>query len=73
MTVTEAHVDEVQQTDSPQISHLIAKKDWHKAYILGSAIQALCGKVWVPSRDPEKYPLCEMCADLYEKMFGKRP
>src|SRR5699024_12605629 len=26
----------------------------------------LCGKVWVAGRDPEKYPVCPECKELYE-------
>lgn len=29
---------------------------------------ALCGKVWVPGRDPKKYPVCPMCKEIYESM-----
>ena len=27
---------------------------------------ALCGKVWVPGRDPNKFPVCPMCKEIYE-------
>ena len=27
---------------------------------------ALCGKVWVPSRDPKRFPLCPECKRLYD-------
>ena len=32
--------------------------------INSSAVQALCGKVWVPGRDPQKYPLCPTCREI---------
>jgi hypothetical protein len=31
-------------------------------------VRALCGKVWVPGRDPKKYPLCPTCKDIAESM-----
>jgi hypothetical protein len=31
---------------------------------------ALCGKVWVPGRDPEKFPVCPECKAIYD---GMRP
>lgn len=34
------------------------------AYIEGTPVEALCGKVWVPSRDPKRYPVCETCLDV---------
>ena len=27
---------------------------------------ALCGKVWVPGRDPNKFPVCPTCKEIYE-------
>jgi hypothetical protein len=32
----------------------------------GTAVRALCGKVWVPGRDPKKYPLCPTCKEIAE-------
>lgn len=32
----------------------------------GTAVRALCGKVWVPSRDPRRYPLCPTCREIAE-------
>lgn len=29
-----------------------------------SPVRALCGKVWVPGRDPQKYPLCPTCREI---------
>jgi hypothetical protein len=31
---------------------------------------ALCGKVWVPGRDPKKFPVCPVCKEIYD---GLRP
>ena len=32
----------------------------------GTAVRALCGKVWVPGRDPRRYPLCPTCKEIAE-------
>lgn len=32
--------------------------------INASPVRALCGKVWVPGRDPQKYPLCPTCKEI---------
>ena len=32
----------------------------------GTAVRALCGKVWVPSRDPKRYPMCPTCREIAE-------
>jgi len=36
------------------------------ARIEGTPIEALCGHVWVPARDPQKLPMCQKCKDVYE-------
>lgn len=37
----------------------------------GTPVVALCGKVWVPGRDPKKYPVCPMCKEIFESLGDK--
>ena len=37
-----------------------------EARINGTPVEALCGFVWVPSRDPKQLPVCEECKGIYE-------
>ena len=37
-----------------------------EAYITGSKVTALCGKTWVPTRDPNNYPICPTCKSILE-------
>jgi hypothetical protein len=37
-----------------------------EARVMGTPLEALCGHVWVPSRDPKSLPLCEECKNIYE-------
>lgn len=39
----------------------------------GTAVRALCGKVWVPGRDPRKYALCPTCREIAEAQGWKVP
>lgn len=39
----------------------------------GTAVKALCGKIWVPSRDPKRYPLCPTCKEIAESLGWKVP
>lgn len=32
-----------------------------QAMVNGTPVTAICGYVWVPSRDPGKHPLCDRC------------
>lgn len=70
-TITEtAHV---LQTGKPANAHIVktdpgesAAAKVLEARIYGTPIEALCGHVWVPSRDPKQLPLCEECKSIYE-------
>jgi hypothetical protein len=31
-------------------------------------VRALCGKVWVPGRDPKRYPVCPTCREIAESL-----
>lgn len=37
-----------------------------EARIYGTPLEALCGVVFVPQRDPSRLPLCGICKDIYE-------
>lgn len=39
----------------------------------GTPVRALCGKVWVPGRDPRKYPLCPTCKEIAQSRGWKLP
>jgi len=39
----------------------------------GTAVRALCGKVWRPGRDPKRYPLCPTCAEIAKQRGWKVP
>ncbi len=35
-----------------------------RSAMTGEPVTALCGKVWVPSRDPKRYPVCQLCEEV---------
>jgi len=39
-----------------------------EAMVMGTPVTALCGKVWVPSRAPEKFPVCPECKEIWESL-----
>ena len=30
----------------------------------GTTVRALCGKIWVPGRNPGRYPVCPTCEEI---------
>lgn len=54
--------------DHEKFSHYVEKDKLTEAMVMGTPVIALCGKVWVPSRAPEKFPVCPECKDIWESM-----
>jgi hypothetical protein len=50
--------------DHERFAHIIRKKDELRGYVQGKPVVALCGKRWVPSRDPQKFPVCPTCQEV---------
>ena len=64
--------DEETQTGEPTAAHIVKVKRGEnaaavvlEARINGTPVEALCGFVWVPSRDPKQLPVCEECKSIY--------
>jgi hypothetical protein len=69
-TVIETKADiRVDDGDHERFSHYADKNDIMEAMINGTPIMALCGKIWIPSRDPKKFPVCPMCKEIYDALF----
>jgi hypothetical protein len=60
--------EQVDEGDHDRYSHYVKKDKILTSALSGKPVIALCGKVWVPGRDPEKFPVCPTCKDIYEKL-----
>ncbi|MGH3415236.1 MAG: DUF3039 domain-containing protein [Actinocrinis sp.] len=66
-TITEERVEvSTDHGDHERFSHYAEKEKITEAMVLGTPVTALCGKVWVPSRDPSRFPICPTCKEIYE-------
>ena len=54
--------------DHERFAHYVKKDKLLPSAIEGTPLKALCGKKWVPSRDPEKFPICPECKEIYEAL-----
>jgi hypothetical protein len=43
----------------------VKKEKITESAVTGKSVKALCGKKWIPSRDPEKYPICPTCKEIF--------
>ncbi len=57
-----------EEGDHERFSHYVPKDKLMDAMVNGTPVIALCGKVWVPSRDPQRFPVCPDCKDIWENM-----
>ena len=70
----------VPETGEPVCAHIVKTEPGQdaaarvvEARVFGTQLEALCGHVWIPSRDPKQLPLCEKCKEVYEmyRMFDE--
>ena len=54
--------------DHERFSHYVKKEQILESAMTGKPVKALCGKMWTPGRDPEKFPVCPACKEIYEKL-----
>jgi len=68
-TVTDERTDmRTEEGDHERFSHYVPKDELTEAIVMGNPVVALCGKVWTPSRDPQRFPVCPECKEIWESM-----
>ncbi|GAA2179041.1 DUF3039 domain-containing protein [Brooklawnia cerclae] len=68
-TITRERTEErYEEGDEERFSHYVPKAKLTEALVMGTPVVALCGKVWVPHRNPDKYPVCPTCKEIWESM-----
>jgi hypothetical protein len=54
--------------DHDRFAHYVKKEKILESAVTGKPVRALCGKKWVPGRDPDKFPVCPACKEIYERL-----
>jgi hypothetical protein len=68
-TIVEERVDyRLDEGDHERFSHYVPKDKLMQAMVEGTPVRALCGKLWVPSRDPQRFPVCPECKRIYDEV-----
>lgn len=60
--------EQLDEGDHDRFAHYVKKDKILQSALSGKPVIALCGKKWVPGRDPEKFPVCPACKEIYEKL-----
>ncbi|MDQ1641549.1 MAG: hypothetical protein QOJ90_900 [Actinomycetota bacterium] len=74
-TLLEREVDRTPRTahsdgDHERFAHYVRKEKILESAVSGDPVIALCGKVWVPGRDPQRFPVCPACKEIYGQIPG---
>ncbi|XCB29879.1 DUF3039 domain-containing protein [Arcanobacterium hippocoleae] len=56
--------------DNERFAHYVREDKIMKSMVEGGPVVALCGKVWIPVRNPDNYPLCPTCKEIYKNLKG---
>ena len=64
--VDERIVEQTEAGDHERFAHYVQKDKIIESAVTGTPVIALCGKVWVPNRDPGKFPVCPECREIFE-------
>ena len=66
-TITDEQIDQrLGDGDHERFAHYVDKSQMMSSAVNGHEVIALCGKRWVPSRDPQRFPVCPDCKKIYE-------
>lgn len=60
--------EQLEDGDHERFAHYVQKEKILESALSGKPVIALCGKVWVPGRDPDKFPVCPDCKKIYDKL-----
>ena len=52
---------DVEHGEHERFAHYVRRDEYVDSMVYGVPLTALCGKRWVPSRDPDRYPVCPEC------------
>jgi Protein of unknown function (DUF3039). len=58
--------EQLDEGDHERFSHYVKKDKIVDSAVSGAPVRALCGKIWTPGRDPEKFPVCPECKKIYD-------
>ena len=54
--------------DHDRFAHYVNKVKLTESAVTGNEVIALCGKKWIPNRDPQKFKVCPTCKQIYENL-----
>lgn len=65
----DANTDVKDGDNDEHFAHYAESASVTEGYIMGTPVIALCGAVFVPSRNPEKLRICPICKEIMDALF----
>ena len=62
-TVLDKELVTTDDGDHDRFAHYADRDLIVEALVFGLELEALCGKRWVPSADPSRFPICPTCRE----------
>lgn len=60
--------DQTDDGDHDRFSHYVQKEKIVESAVTGKPVHALCGKKWLPNANPDRFPICPTCQEIYAKL-----
>lgn len=61
--------DATDTDSSDDFAHYAESSEVTEGYIMGTPVIALCGKIFIPSKDPKNLRVCPICKQIVEALF----
>lgn len=61
--------EQLDDGDHDRFSHYVKKEKILESAVTGKPVRALCGKKWRPNANPDRFPVCPTCKEIYEKVL----
>jgi hypothetical protein len=60
---------EVTDSDVKNFSHIAETSKILKGYVAGTPVEALCGKIFLPTRNPDGLEICKTCKEIADSLY----
>jgi hypothetical protein len=62
-------LDQERSNGGEHFAHYAEAAEITEGYVMGTPVVALCGKVFIPHRDPERFKICPSCKKIMDALF----
>lgn len=60
---------DTQEGSEEHFAHYAEAGSVTEGYVLGTPVMAICGKIFIPSRNPERLRVCPICKEIINALL----